>query len=396
MKVFQISTYFEHKGGTEASMLELATALEERGHQVGFIYHHKTNNTLSLSQFSSYHVPVLEAQIWPNVRWLAKLVRIMKEEKVEVVILQNVFNLWTVALLSRLVPTVRFVRSHEMYCMGLNRTAEGFTQECLIPHSYACIRNCRQDLLYPLRVVLYLYRKAEIRANRGLERLLVTSSYMRRNLLLNGFLEEKVEVVPPFLNLEATSPPPSSSRIALFVGRLEEIKGTKLLPELAKLLPHGAKLMVVGDGELKDELQQAVAGGELQEKLLLRGRLNGEELLRAYTDAQVVIVPSMWQEPFGRVGIEALAMGRPVIAFDVGGVQDWLTDGETGFLVPRGDVQKLAEFASLLLENGDLASEMGRKGHERARTLFGREQAVSRLEQILATAIQSWRRRTES
>ena len=394
MKVFQINTYFEHKGGTEASMLELAAALEERGHQVGFIYHHRTNNTPSLSRFSSYHVPVLEAQIWPNAWRLAQLARIIQRERPDVVLLQNVFNLWAVLLLSWLAPTVRFVRSHEMYCMGLNRTAEGFIEECSIPHSYPCIRNCRQDLLYPLRVVLYLYRKTEIRVNRGLERLLVTSRYMRRNLLLNGFLEEKVEVVPPFLNFEVTGPPPSSSRIALFVGRLEEIKGTKLLPEIARLLPPGAKLMVVGDGELKDELLQAVADGELKERLLFRGRLNGEDLLRAYSDARVVIFPSIWQEPFGRVGIEALAMGRPVVAFDVGGVRDWLTHGETGFLVPRGDVQKMAELASLLLENDDLASQMGRKGLERARTLFDREQAVSRLEKILTTAIQSWRRRT--
>ena len=394
MKIFQINTYLEPKGGTEQSMLELTDALEERGHQVGFIYHHRTNDTLSLSQFSSYHVPVLEAQIWPNAWRLVQLARVMQRERPDVVLLQNVFNLWAVLLLSWHAPTVRFVRSHEMYCMGLNRTAEGFIEECSIPHSYPCIRNCRQDLLYPLRVVLYLYRKAEIRVNRGLERLLVTSRYMRRNLLLNGFLEEKVEVVPPFLNFEVTGPPPSSSRIALFVGRLEEIKGTKLLPEIARLLPPGAKLMVVGDGELKDELLQAVADGELKERLLFRGRLNGEELLRAYSDARVVIFPSIWQEPFGRVGIEALAMGRPVVAFDVGGVRDWLTHGETGFLVPRGDVQKMAELASLLLENDDLASKMGRKGLERARILFDREQAVSRLEKILTTAIQSWRRRT--
>jgi glycosyltransferase involved in cell wall biosynthesis len=217
---------------------------------------------------------------------------------------------------------------------------------------------------------------------------------MRRNLLLNGFLEEKVEVVSPFLNFEATGLPPSSSRIALFVGRLEEIKGTKLLPEIAGLLPPGAKLMVVGDGELKDELLQAVADGELRERLLFRGKLNGEELLRAYSDARVIIFPSIWQEPFGRVGIEALAMGRPVVAFDVGGVREWLTHGETGFLVPRGDVQKMAEFANLLLENDGLAREMGRRGSERARILFDREQVVSRLEQILTKAIQSWRRRT--
>jgi glycosyltransferase involved in cell wall biosynthesis len=394
MKVFQVNRYFEHKGGTEESMLELSAALKERGHQVGFIYHHRTNNTLSSSQFSSYHIPVLEAQAWPNIWRLAQLARVMQRERPDVVLLQNVFNLWTVAVLSRLVPTVRFVRSHEMYCMGLNRTAEGFLEECVIPHSYTCIRNCRQDLWYPLRVVLYLYRKAEMRVNRGLERLLVTSRYMRRNLLLNRFLEERVEVVPPFLNFQVTGPPPSSSRIALFVGRLEEIKGTKLLPDIVRLLPPGAKLMVVGDGEFKDELLQAVADGDLQERLLFRGRLDGEELLRAYSDARVIIFPSVWQEPFGRVGIEALAMGRPVVAFDVGGVRDWLTDGETGFLVPRGDVRKLAEFASLLLEDVDLARKMGRKGREQVRTLFDREQVVSRLEQILITAIQGWRRRT--
>jgi glycosyltransferase involved in cell wall biosynthesis len=87
-------------------------------------------------------------------------------------------------------------------------------------------------------------------------------------------------------------------------------------------------------------------------------------------------------------------MGRPVVAFDVGGVREWLTHGETGFLVPRGDVQKMADLTSHLLENDDLAREMGRRGSERARILFDREQVVSRLEQILTKAIQSWRRRT--
>ena len=396
MKVFQISTYLEPKGGTEESMLELAEALEERGHQLGFIYHAKTHKTLSFSSRPAYHVPVLQAKVWPEVGKLTKLARILRDEKVEVVILQHVFNLWTVAVLRRLVPTIRFIRSHEMYCMGLNRTVEGFLEECCIPHSRTCIKTCRQDLWYPLRVVLYFYRKAEIRVNRGLERLLVTSRYMRQNLLLNGFLKEKVEVLPPFLNFDATGPPPSSSRIALFAGRLEEIKGTRLLPEIAGFLPHGVKLMVVGEGELEDELLQTVADGDLKERLIFRGRLNQEELLQAYADARVVIFPSIWQEPFGRVGIEALAMGRPVVAFDVGGVRDWLTHGETGFLVARGDVQKMAEFANLLIENDDLANKMGSKGREQARALFDREQTVSRLEQILTTAIQSWRRRTKA
>jgi len=394
MKVFQINRYFEHKGGTEASMLELAAALEERGHQVGFIYHHRTAKTLSLPNCSFYHVPVLEAQIWPNAWRLAQLARVIQRERPDVVLLQNVFNLWAVLLLSWLAPVVRFVRGHEMYCIEPDKTAGRFSEGCSIPHSYICISNCRQDLWYPLRIALYLYRKAEIRVNQGVESLVVTSHYMKSNLLVNGFHEEKIEVLAPFVSLAPAGPPPSSRRIALFVGRLEEIKGTRLLPEIAGLLPNGAKLMVAGDGELRGEFLESVSKAGLKDRLVFRGWLDRKELLQAYAEAQVVVFPSILEEPFGRVGIEALAMGRPVVAFDVGGVRDWLTHGETGFLVPRGDVQKLAEFTSLLLENGDLASKMGRKGHERVRTFFDREQAVSRLEQILTTAIQSWRRRT--
>lgn len=394
MKVFQISTYFEPKGGTEASMLELGEALEERGHQVGFIYHHRTAKTLSHPHCPSYHVPVLEPQIWPNAWRLAQLARVMQRKRPDVVLLQNVFNLWAVLLLSYLAPAVRFVRGHEMYCIEPDKTAKRFSEGCSIPHSYRCVRNCRQELWYPLRMALYLYRKAEIRVNQGLESLLVTSLYMKGNLLANGFLEEKIEVLPPFVNLEAAGPPPSSSRIALFVGRLEEIKGTRLLPQIAELLPDGAKLMVAGDGELKDDLLESVAKGGLKDRLVFRGWLGRKELLQAYSEAQVIVFPSILEEPFGRVGIEALAMGRPVVAFDVGGVRDWLTHGETGFLVPRGDVQKMAEQATLLLENTDLAGKMGRKGQERVQTLFDREQVVSRLEQILTTASQSRQGRT--
>jgi glycosyltransferase involved in cell wall biosynthesis len=394
MKIMQVNTYLEPKGGTEASMLELAEALEERGHQVGFIYHHRTAKALSLPHCSSYHVPVLEAQIWPNAWRLAQLARVMQRERPDVVLLQNVFNLWAVLLLSWLAPAVRFVRGHEMYCIEPDKTAGRFSEGCSIPHSYICISNCRQDLWYPLRIALYLYRKAEIRVNQGVESLLVTSRYMKNNLLVNGFLEEKIEVLAPFVSLAPAGPPPSSSRIALFVGRLEEIKGTRLLPEIAGLLPSGAKLMVAGDGELRGEFLESVSRAGLKDKLVFRGWLGRKELLRAYSEAQVVVFPSILEEPFGRVGIEALAMGRPVVAFDVGGVREWLTHGETGFLVPRGDVQKMAELASHLLENDDLAREMGRRGSERVRTLFDREQAVSRLEQILTTAIQSWRRRT--
>ena len=391
MKIFQVNIYLEPMGGLETSILELASALEERGHQVGFIYHIRTEKTLSFSQRPTYRVPVLRGKLWPNIWGLAQLVQIVKRERPDVVILRNVFNIWAVDVLRRMVPTVRFVPGHEMYCIDLNKTIADPPEACSRPHSYKCVKLCRQDLWIPFRVLLYLYRKAEIRVNQKLERLLVSSRYMKQNLLTNGFSADKIEVLPPFVSVDSPESSAVPSHTVLFASRLERNKGTQLLPKIAEHLPLGAKLVVAGEGELRDELLEASARAELKDRLIVRGWLDREQLTREYAEAQVIIFPSLVEEPFGRVGIEAMAAGRPVVAFDVGGVREWLRHGETGFLVPRGDVNKMAESVNLLLENPDLADKLGKMGRERASASFDRGRMLSRLEQVLAEAIRGWK-----
>ena len=393
MKIFQVNIYLEPMGGLETSILELASALEERGHRVGFIYHIRTEKTLSFSQRPTYRVPVLRGKLWPNIWGLAQLVQIVKRERPDVIILRNVFNIWAVDVLRRMAPTIRFVPGHEMYCIDLNKTIADPPEACSRPHSYTCVKLCRQDLWIPFRVLLYLYRKAEIRVNQKLERLLVSSRYMRHNLLTNGFSADKIEVLPPFVSVDSPESPAMPNHTVLFASRMELNKGTLLLPAIAEHLLPEAKLVVAGEGELKEELQKATSSTGQNDKLVFRGWLTGEELRRAYAEAQVIIFPSLVEEPFGRVGIEAMAAGRPVVAFDVGGVREWLRHGETGFLVPRGDVNKMAESVNLLLENPDLADKLGKMGQEQASALFDSERMLSRLEQVLEEAIGGWKER---
>ena len=93
----------------------------------------------------------------------------------------------------------------------------------------------------------------------------------------------------------------------------------------------------------------------------------------------MVVVPSTWPEPFGMVGIEAMAYGKPVIAFDVGGISEWLKDGETGFLVKLRDEVALAETLNLLLGDHSLAIRMGSKGREAVEKRFTPETHVDEL-----------------
>ena len=105
-----------------------------------------------------------------------------------------------------------------------------------------------------------------------------------------------------------------------------------------------------------------------------------------YARAAVVVCPSVWNEPFGLVGLEAMAHSRPVAAFAVGGVPEWLTDGETGFLAPRRDTAALGAAVERLLRDPELAARLGRGGRRSLETRFSRERHMDLLEDVLVRA----------
>ena len=78
--------------------------------------------------------------------------------------------------------------------------------------------------------------------------------------------------------------------------------------------------------------------------------------------SRVLALPSLWQEPFGLAGLEALASGVPVVASAVGGIPSWLADGEGGLLVPGGDPQALAAALRRVLEGGELSTRLAAQG----------------------------------
>src|SRR6185369_3004667 len=92
---------------------------------------------------------------------------------------------------------------------------------------------------------------------------------------------------------------------------------------------------------------------------------------------------SLWPEPFGMAGPEAMRWGLPVVAFDAGGIREWLTDGEDGFLVPWMDTRRYASRIEQLLSDKTLARQLGRNGMERVNRVYDSRRQVDVLERIL-------------
>ena len=113
------------------------------------------------------------------------------------------------------------------------------------------------------------------------------------------------------------------------------------------------------------------------------GWVRNEDLGNFYSKAKVVVVPSRWPEPFGMIGLEAMHHGRPVVAFDVGGIPDWLDHMETGILVPEQDVGAFGKALEKILGENQFAARLGQNGLRRVRDHYAFEGYLDRLEGCL-------------
>ncbi|HEY7411192.1 MAG TPA: glycosyltransferase family 4 protein, partial [Vicinamibacteria bacterium] len=193
----------------------------------------------------------------------------------------------------------------------------------------------------------------------------------------------RVEVVPNIVDPAETRalavPPPSfplPERFLLFVGKLEENKGARLLVPAVAAAGTGLPLVVLGEGSLAQSLRfEAAAAGVA---LSLRGWAEREDVLRALARATVLVFPSLWPEPLSRVLLEALALGTPAAAMDTGGTREILGD-EAGLIAT--DAAGLGDATGRLARDEGLRRRLVEAARARAEA-FSPERLVPRYEAV--------------
>lgn len=181
--------------------------------------------------------------------------------------------------------------------------------------------------------------------------------------------------------------------MVLFVGRLVEKKGCeyviRAMEQVQSAVPD-IKLLVIGDGPLRNELQTLAA--EKLHNFSFLGMQDSSTVRSWMQRAKLLCVPSIVArsgdaEGFGIVFIEAQAMGMPVISFATGGVPEAVEHGNTGFLAKERDWRQLAAYIVDLFKNDSLWAEMSLAGIERVRRSFSLDRQCALLEDLYSTSI---------
>jgi glycogen(starch) synthase len=174
---------------------------------------------------------------------------------------------------------------------------------------------------------------------------------------------------------------PAPLRFA-YVGRLVAEKGLPVLLEAAQLLKREKResellfeLLLIGDGPQRPQLETMIQRAELGGCVHITGFLEGAVLGRTLESVHAVIMPSVWEETAGLAAMEQMMRGRLVIASKLGGLAE--TVGDVGLLFQPGDVADLARCMREALQDRSLVTSLGRKGQERAASLFLRDRMIA-------------------
>jgi glycosyltransferase involved in cell wall biosynthesis len=367
MRLLFVHQYLGAMGGAETDLLLAARGLRQRGHDLALLYGAPTGRNAEAWRevFSSCHplgrngagaVRDVLARFGPDAVYFHSLAELGPLEQ----------------LIDARLALVRRVHDHRMYCMRGYKYNYFTRAICNRPTSLRCLFPClgfvgrNHDGGLPVKWVSYTAKLRELGLNRRCHRLLVYSEDQKQQLVRNGFEPGKVIVHVPLQIGGGTGEVSSlgARNMVLFVGQVVRGKGVDLLLRALSKVRVPFEGWILGDGNHRPYCERLSVRLGLSDRVRFHGFVPRDELKKFYLEASVLAVSSIWPEPFGLVGREAMSYGLPVVAFDAGGIREWLVDGENGFLVRWKDTDELAAHIEELLRDKELARRMGRRGLE--------------------------------
>jgi glycosyltransferase involved in cell wall biosynthesis len=373
-------------GGVAAHVQASAAALAEHGMHV---------RVLTALVDTGNPIPGVEVSVRPRLFEREAPVEARLGESLasppDVVHIHQVDDPELIAHLRRSAPVVMSAHGYIACTSGVHYFRPG--EECDRAHGPGCwpnllLRGCAHTRRPQTLPAAYRQATRGLAALRGADLAISYSTAMDRHLSTNSVARRAI--VPLFSTMKPRSGSGHETRRrVVFGGRVVAPKGVRVLIRAARDVD--AEFVICGTGWRLDSMRSLARRHGVEQRFHFRGWLDAAALAQELAEASVVVVPSVWPEPFGLVGIEALASGRPVVASATGGIGDWLDDGVTGLAVRPGDAAGLARALEELLADPERQRTMGEAGRKMVAARFSPANHVAGLGHAYGRARTFWK-----
>lgn len=406
MRILHVNKFLYRRGGAEGYMLDLAELQRGRGHDVSFFAMEHPDNQADAN--ADLFPPRMElnpppsgfgARVSTSVDILYRrsarigMDAILDRVRPDVVHLHNIYHQLSPSILRpiarRRIPTVMTLHDYKLACPTYQFLDHGKICEACIPRRFhnAARRRCnRGSLNASVLASVELAAHTFFGAYDPVDVLICPSEFMLAKMGEAEVYPERLVHIPHFCDLSRITPATAPGAGVLFAGRLSSEKGVDVLIDAVALMPDGIDVTIAGDGPELPALRLRAEAAGVADRVQFAGRLPSGELHELMRSSAVVVAPSRWYENQPMVVLEAFGCARPVVASDLGGLPELITDGVSGRLVKHDDPAALARALTELATDPVRAHEMGVTAHRGAVDRFAIDRHLERLDRAYATA----------
>lgn len=399
-----VNKFFFIKGGQERIMFDEARLLEEQGHEVAF-FSMKHPENIPNYRYSKYFVDYVDLSNPNNDYSFTEKIKIAKDFiynksaketfkkfiddfKPDIVHCHGISHQISYSIIDVTndlkIPVVQTLHDYQIVCPNYMLLLSGKNScsdyKCIKGKYYNCFYyKCIKDS-YPASLLgmaeMYFNRHEKGLINK-VSKFIVPSKFLYNIVLNSGIEKEKVFLINNFIDTENIEPEYTSHKYFVYVGRLSKEKGLRTLLNAFHNIPS-VKLIIIGKGPIEQTL---ILDKELNqmENVEFVGYKNKEEINEYLKYCEALILPSEWYENAPVSMLEAFAMGKTVIASNIGGIPEMIKNNYNGYLFLPGSVNDLIIKISNFLNDETIYKKMGKNARDVVVQLYNKEIHLQKL-----------------
>lgn len=371
MKILFIHNSYSEKTptGEEHASRELASLLEEHGHEVRWFKRNSDEITRGFGPIKSFFTGIY------NPSSAKELAKFLDDYKPEVVQVQNLYPLLSSSIFKpikqRGIPVIMRCPNYRLFCpagLCLNKRGE-VCEKCFGGKEWHCItENCEKNYIKSIGYALRnAYSRSSHNISKGVDRYIVQSDFQKKKFKEQGIPEEKLIILPGLCPEIIVNNIDEHGEYVSFVGRVSAEKGIYEFIEAAKM-NRNVPFKVAGFFDQNFEVPN-----DCPPNVEFVGFLKGDALNDFYLKSRIIVVPSKWYEGFPNVITRGMLLKRPVITTNIGAMSSIIDDGVHGLLVKPGYCKQLGGAIARLYNDVSKCREYGVAGYTKAIKYYSRE-----------------------